>query len=144
MGAAGQSDGSGGDGRPLDTDRERWTRSPGGLTGNLENAVCWAVAMVTGISAAELLRIQSEHLERPQRKIPILESMGGFWGSDAAVFIRFSRGLRPASRTPGLQNSWPEPLPPEGFQMVLFGDPHFSAEPWWALKGGEGSGLARS
>ena len=131
MGAAGQSDGSGDDGRPLDTDRERWARSPGDLTGNLENAVCWAVAMVTGISAAELLRIQSEHLERPQRKIPIPESMGGFWGPDAAAFIRFSRGLCPASRT-------------QGFQMVLFGDPHFSAEPWWALTGGEGSDLGRS
>ena len=57
VGTAGQSDGSGGDGRPLDTDHERWTRSPGDLTGNLENAVCWAVAMVTGISAAELLHL---------------------------------------------------------------------------------------
>ena len=71
----------------------------GGLTGNLESALCWAVAMVTSISAAGLLRIQSEHLERPQKKIPILESLGGFCGPDAAAIIGFLRGLCPASRT---------------------------------------------
>lgn len=97
--AAGQSDRSGGDGRPLGTELGRWTRSPGGLTGNLESALCWAVAMVTGISAAGLLRIQSEHLEGPQKKILILQLLGGFRSPDAAAFIGFSRGLCPASRT---------------------------------------------
>ena len=99
VGAAGQSDRSWGDGRPLGTELGRWTRIPGGLTGNLESALCWAVAMVTGISAAGLLCIQSEHLEGPQKKILILESLGGFRSPDAAAFIGLSRGLCPASRT---------------------------------------------
>lgn len=88
---------------------------------------CWAAPYLVSI----LFSIWKDPRKRFQSWGQRVGSGALKWKRDSSVMPQLSSDSRRICvLAPGLLG--------QGFQIVPFGDPHFSAVPWWVLKGGEG------